>query len=118
MKRNHLFHFYTMMVLCLFGLSSQTGWTQCPAYLGTGVTTVTAVPYTDIGHDTTGDVDDITSATAANECNGNYLGGEDHVYIFTPAASNNFDIALTNQTSIWGGFQVFDACPDLSLIHI
>lgn len=86
---------------------------QCPAFLGTGFETVGAIPFTDNGHDTSADVDDINSANVANVCDADYLSGFDYVYIFTPTTTQTYIISLTNQSSIWGGIHVYDDCPDV-----
>ncbi len=107
MTKNLPIYFITALLAVSINLTA-----QCPGFLGTGFTTIASIPYTDIGHNTVGDVDDITSANCAAECNGSYLGGNDYVYIYTPNVTQTYQIILSNQSSIWGGFQVFSGCPD------
>ncbi|MEM9547563.1 MAG: T9SS type A sorting domain-containing protein [Bacteroidota bacterium] len=101
-----------ILPLGLFMLFSIMIHAQCPGFLGTGFETIGAIPFSDTGHDTATDVDDMDSGNMANVCDANYLTGNDYVYIFTPGTTQDYVISLTNQSSIWGGFHVYDGCPD------
>ena len=81
----------------------------CPT-LGSGVTNVTALPYTSGSGTTCGEVDDLNITNMIACGSSNYLEGEDKVWIFTPAATGNVTIALTSGGSSVGLF-LFKGCP-------
>lgn len=84
--------------------------------LGTGVTTVTALPYNSGAGTTCGAVDDITSSNAWSCGSSSYFTGEDRVWVFTPTTSGAVTITLThsNASSPWFGLKVYEGCPRTS----
>lgn len=84
--------------------------TQPCTGLGTGVTNISSLPYTDNGQTTCGDIDDITSATAIIGGSSSYYTGEDFVYNFTPTSSGNVSINLTS-AGTWTGLMLYQGCP-------
>lgn len=81
--------------------------------LGTGSVNVPSLPYTSTGRTTCGKVNDLTAANTIT-CGSNlYLGGEDEVFIFTPAASGDITITLTS-TGTYTGMMLYRGCPVLT----
>jgi len=82
----------------------------CPAGLGTGVTNVASLPYSAGAGTTCGMVNDL-DATNTTPCGSNlYLGGEDKVWIFTPATTGDVTITLTS-AGTWTGLMLYNGCP-------
>jgi hypothetical protein len=82
----------------------------CASLLGTGVTNVASLPYASGPGTTCGAVDDL-NANNAIICGLNYYyGGEDQVWVFTPATSGNVTIALTSSGS-YTGLMLYQGCP-------
>jgi len=81
-----------------------------PCNLGTGVVNVSVLPYISNGRTTCGKVNNLTSANTLSCGNGNYLSGEDEVFIFTPAVSGNITINITSNGSRTG-LMLYDGCP-------
>lgn len=82
-----------------------------PCVLGTGVTNVASLPYSSGATTTCGMVNDITSSNVTNICgSSSYYGGEDAVYIFTPASTGTVTINHTSAGS-WVGIMLYQGCP-------
>lgn len=56
-----------------------------------------------------GGANDITSANSTTCGNGNYKGGQEALYTFTPATSGNYTVSIAGQT--WTGITVYSGCP-------
>lgn len=90
-------------------VSTSTG-PSCNTLLGTGVTTVAALPYASGAGTTCGMGNDLT-ATNVPICGSSwYYGGEDRVWIFTPATSGTVTISLTS-TGSYTGLMLYSGCP-------
>jgi len=84
---------------------------NCNTALGTGVTNIPLLPYTQNGQTTCGFINDITSSNVVNVCGSTlYYDGEDRVYIFTPITSGEITINLTS-TGTWTGIMLYNGCP-------
>jgi len=81
--------------------------------LGSGITTVTTLPYNSGAGTTCGAGDDITSSNALPCGSSSYFTGEDRVWVFTPSSSGAVTISLThsNASSPWFGLKVYQGCP-------
>jgi hypothetical protein len=84
--------------------------TCSPLSMGTGVTSVTTLPYASGTGTTCGAGDDLNITNVIACGSSNYLEGEDKVWIFTPAATGNVTIASTSGGSSVGLF-LFKGCP-------
>lgn len=78
--------------------------------LGTGVTSISSLPYSISGQTTTGKVDDITSLNATVCSSSSYYEDPDVVYIFKPLVSGSVTITLTS-ASTWSGIMLYKGCP-------
>lgn len=83
---------------------------SCPGNLGTGVTNVSSLPYASGAGTTCGTVDDLNSSNTMACGNTSYLGGEDAVWIFTPAVTGAVDIDLTS-TGTYTSLMLYQGCP-------
>lgn len=73
---------------------------------------IASLPYSITGQTTQGEGNELTSANVVN-CSGlagNYYGGEDAVYTFTPTSTGVYTVGLS-ATSNWVSLSVFDGCP-------
>jgi hypothetical protein len=82
----------------------------CPGGLGTGVFNVAALPYASGAGTTCGAVNDITGTNVTVCGSSAYYGGEDQVWIFTPASSGQVSINLSS-TGSWAGLTLYSGCP-------
>lgn len=82
----------------------------CPAGLGTGVTNVPALPYSNGAGTTCGAVNDVNSLRMPACGTANYYAGEDMVWIFTPATSGFVSINLSTAASNVA-LALFQDCP-------
>lgn len=82
----------------------------CPTQLGSGVTAVASLPYTKNNGNTSGSVNDLTSANLVSCGSTSYYTGEDEVFYFTPTASGNITVTLTS-TGSYTGLALFEGCP-------
>lgn len=78
--------------------------------LGTGVTSISSLPYSISGQTTSGKVDDITSLNATVCSSSSYYEDADVVYVFKPLVSGSVTIALTS-ASTWSGIMLYKGCP-------
>lgn len=78
--------------------------------LGTGVTSISSLPYSISGQTTTGKVDDITSLNATVCSSSSYYEDPDVVYIFKPLVSGSVTITLTSG-STYSGLMLYKGCP-------
>lgn len=100
MKRK--FTFIVLFFAFVYQINAQTGYTCSTPDV------ISALPYNITGLTTAGSGDDY-NATA---CGGStYMDGEDYIFTYTPAASQNIAITLSN-TGLGVGLFVMDACPD------
>ncbi|MBL7923521.1 MAG: hypothetical protein JNL88_04920 [Bacteroidia bacterium] len=83
---------------------------SCPGNLGGGVTNVPALPYSSGSGTTCGSGNDLTASNVTACGSTAYLGGEDRVWIFTPATTGTVNIALTSGGS-WNGLMLYQGCP-------
>jgi hypothetical protein len=92
-------------------LIGNAGPVSCSALLGTGLTTVTTLPYNSGSGTTCGSVNDLTSANTL-VCGANYyLDGEDAVWSFTPSASGQITISLDAPAASWTSLILYRGCP-------
>jgi hypothetical protein len=87
---------------------------SCQTALGSGVTSVTTLPYSSGPGTTQGAANDLTSANTYSCGSASYLGGEDQVWIFTPTVDGQITISLTSSGS-YTGLMLYSACPLSSL---
>lgn len=78
--------------------------------LGTGVTSISSLPYTISGQTTSGKVDDITALNATVCSSSSYYEDADVVYVFKPLVSGSVTISLTSP-STWSGLMLYKGCP-------
>ncbi|MCS7029208.1 MAG: hypothetical protein NZ519_10650, partial [Bacteroidia bacterium] len=81
-----------------------------PCNLGAGVINVPALPYSSGAGTTCGQGDDQTGSNSVICGNGNYYGGEDVVWVFTPTAPGDVIITLTS-SGTWTGLMLYQGCP-------
>jgi|GEM_PF-1173713 len=84
--------------------------TICNTLLGTGVTTVGALPYTNNNGTTENMVNDLTSSNLVSCGSTSYFTGEDMVWSFTPAVSGTITVNLTSSGS-YTGLALYEGCP-------
>ncbi len=82
----------------------------CPANLGAGVTNVAALPYASGAGTTCGNGDDLTTINMITCGSTLYQGGEDNVWIFTPAVTGTVTINLTSAGS-YTSLVLYRGCP-------
>ncbi len=82
----------------------------CPGLLGTGVTSVAALPYAAGAGTTAGAGNDLTTTNLVTCGSTLYQTGEDKVWYFTPATSGNVSINLSSIGS-YTGLTAFEGCP-------
>lgn len=82
----------------------------CPGNLGGGVVNVAALPYASGAGTTCGAGNDLTASNVIACGSTSYLGGEDRVWIFTPAVTGTVSINLTS-TGTWNGLMLYQGCP-------
>lgn len=82
----------------------------CPSGLGSGVTNVSSLPYSSGAGTTCGAGNDITASNSLVCGSTSYYGGEDRVWIFTPAISGTVTITLTS-SGTWTGLMLYRGCP-------
>jgi hypothetical protein len=83
----------------------------CPAGLGLGVTNVSSLPYSSGPGTTCSMANDIT-VTNATACGSTlYMGGEDAVWIFTPATAGSVTFTLDAPAASYTGFMLYQGCP-------
>lgn len=82
----------------------------CPGNLGGGVTNVAALPYSSGAGTTCGSGNDLTTSNVQVCGSASYYGGEDRVWIFTPATTGTITISLTS-TGTWNGLMLYQGCP-------
>lgn len=83
---------------------------SCPGNLGGGVTNVITLPYNSGSGTTCGSGNDLNASNMIACGSSSYLGGEDRVWIFTPATSGAVTINLTS-TGSWNGLTLYQGCP-------
>lgn len=82
----------------------------CPSGLGSGVTNIAALPYASGAGTTCGNGNDITSSNSLVCGSSSYYGGEDNVWVFTPATSGIISVNLTSSGS-YTGLMLYQGCP-------
>ena len=82
----------------------------CPGSMGGGVVNVPALPYASGAGTTCGAGNELTASNMIACGSTSYLGGEDRVWIFTPAATGTVTIALSS-TGTWNGLMLYQGCP-------
>ena len=82
----------------------------CPGNLGGGTTVVASLPYASGAGTTCGSGNDLTSSNVIACGSTSYLGGEDRVWIFTPASTGTVTITLLSAGS-WNGLMLYQGCP-------
>ncbi len=87
----------------------------CATNMGTGVINVAVLPYASGPGTTENQVNDITAANSVTCGSSSYLGGEDQVFIFTPALSGSITATVTS-TGSWTGLMLYDGCPLTGII--
>ncbi|MBK6484237.1 MAG: T9SS type A sorting domain-containing protein [Chitinophagaceae bacterium] len=83
---------------------------SCTAVLGTGVTSISALPYNSGAGTTQAAGNDVTGANAIVCGSTNYYTGQDKVWEFTPTVSGQVTIALASNGS-YTGLMLYDGCP-------
>jgi hypothetical protein len=78
--------------------------------LGTGVTSISSLPYSISGQTTSGKVNDITSSNATVCSSTSYYEDADVVYVFKPLVSGSITINLTSP-STYSGIMLYKGCP-------
>ena len=89
--------------------SCGSGGSGCPSGLGSYVNIT--LPYNGTGLTNCGKGNDITSINVSPICgSSSYYGGEDEVYIFTPASTASYTVSFTSSSS-WVGLMLYAGCP-------
>jgi hypothetical protein len=83
----------------------------CSGLGSSGVTNISALPYSVSGQTTVGMGNEITSSTAIICGSSSYYTGNDVVYVFTPTVSGSSTITLTTITGTYTGLMLYDGCP-------
>ncbi|MFN0187668.1 MAG: hypothetical protein ACKVQV_03110 [Bacteroidia bacterium] len=83
---------------------------SCPGNLGLGVTNVSSLPYASGAGTTCGFGNDLSSNNVTSCGSGSYFGGEDRIWIFTPAVTGTVTINLTS-AGTWNGLMLYQGCP-------
>jgi len=82
----------------------------CPGNLGLGVTNVSALPYSSGPGTTCGFGNELSSNNMTSCGNSSFFGGEDKIWIFTPAVTGTVSIDLTS-AGAWNGLMLYQGCP-------
>ncbi len=102
---------FTVAILSLSGLVSAQGGNTCVTATGTPIN----LPFTANNQSTCGDINDYNGQNACvSSTTGNYYGGQDWLYAFTPATDGYITIQLSDiQSSGWAypTLSLFDGCP-------
>lgn len=83
---------------------------SCPLGLGGGTVAVPSLPYASGAGTTCGSGNDLTSSNVTVCGSSLYLGGEDKVWVFTPAITGTVNINLIS-TGSYNGLMLYDGCP-------
>ncbi|HQK96603.1 MAG TPA: T9SS type A sorting domain-containing protein [Bacteroidia bacterium] len=83
---------------------------SCPSGLGGGTIAVASLPYASGAGTTCGKGNDLNSSNVTSCGSSFYLGGEDMVWVFTPAITGTVTINLTSSGS-YNGLMLYDGCP-------
>jgi hypothetical protein len=83
---------------------------SCPGNLGLGVTNVSSLPYSSGAGTTCGFGNDLSSNNVTSCGNGSFFGGDDRIWIFTPAVTGTVTINLTS-AGTWNGLMLYQGCP-------
>ena len=83
---------------------------SCPGNLGLGVTNVSSLPYASGASTTCGFGNDLSSNNVSSCGNGSFFGGDDRIWIFTPAVTGTVTINLTS-AGTWNGLMLYQGCP-------
>lgn len=83
---------------------------ECPLSTGTYLVNL---PLTVTGQSTCGKSNDLTTANVSQVCTsfGDFYAGEDEMYVFTPTATEFYDIDLTTTTAVNAAFMLYRGCP-------
>ncbi len=98
-----------LMLVAIFALKLDINAQTCPGSLGTSVN-IASLPYNGTSLTTCGAGNEITSSNVTICGSSSYYGGEDLVFIFTPAVSGSITISLTSSSS-WIGMMLYNGCP-------
>ena len=82
----------------------------CTMGVGTGLVSVSTLPYNSGAVTTCGMINDLTSSNTVVCGSTSYYTGEDVVYSFTPTASGNITISLTS-SGTYTGMMLYEGCP-------
>jgi hypothetical protein len=111
--------YYRCVVTCTSAALSATSSVATGSLTGTGpcplcnIRQIPALPYSQVGQTTCGEINDITSANASQVCGSTlYYGGEDVVYSFTPTATGAITVNV-NTTGSFLGITLYQGCPIL-----
>ncbi len=83
---------------------------SCPGNLGAGMVNVPSLPFAAGAGTTCGAVDDLNSSNTIACGNTTYLGGEDKVFIFTPAITGTITVTLTS-SGTGNSLVLYRGCP-------
>ena len=83
----------------------------CPGGLGAGVTNIPSLPYASGAGTTCGSINNLTDVNSLVCGTGYYYGGEDRVWIFTPAATGSVTITLDAPLASYTGLMLYSGCP-------
>ncbi|MFN5323493.1 MAG: T9SS type A sorting domain-containing protein [Bacteroidota bacterium] len=84
---------------------------SCSQLLGSGVINVASLPYNSGTGTTCGSGNDLT-ANNTTACGSNlYLGGDDQVWVFTPATTGSVAIDLNAPSASYTGLMLYQGCP-------
>jgi hypothetical protein len=83
----------------------------CTALLGTGLTTVAALPYNSGAGTTCGMADNLTASNMVACGDASYLTGEDRVWTFMAPATGLVTISLTAPSASYTGLMLYSGCP-------
>lgn len=102
---------FIVTIFCLSGIASAQGGNTCVTAAGTPIN----LPFTANNQSTCGDLNDYNGQNACvTTTTGNYYGGQDWLYAFTPTTDGYITIQLTDiQSSGWAypTLSLFDGCP-------
>ena len=104
----------------LLTLLAVIGLTNFSIYAQTGFTCNQAIPITALPYLTTdntanyGDTYDVIQPSSCTTSTGNYMGGNDVFYSYTPIINETINIRMT-PTDAWSGIFVYDGCANVGV---
>ncbi|MEC4004597.1 T9SS type A sorting domain-containing protein [Flavobacterium sp. SUN052] len=109
MKKQLLLTLFAVIGLTNLSIYAQAGFTCNQAIA------ITSLPYTTTDNTANyGDTYDVIQPSSCVSTSGNYMGGNDVFYSYTPTVNETINIRMT-PTSSWSGIFVYDGCANVGV---